>query len=124
VLGNRAGDYIIQATSPGLSPVEFVVTALPNIYTLHQNYPNPFNPSTRILFDLPVESVVSLTLYDLLGRRVAVLANGTLQTGLHSVELNAGALGLATGVYVYRLEALGISTGSQFVTTRKMMYVK
>jgi hypothetical protein len=124
VLGNRAGDYIIRATSPGLSPVDFVVTALPNIYTLHQNYPNPFNPSTRILFDLPVESVVNLTIYDLLGRRIAVLAEGTLGTGLHSVELNAGALGLATGVYIYRLEALGISTGSQFVTTRKMMYVK
>jgi hypothetical protein len=124
VVGDRPGDYIIMATSPTINSIEFIVTGLPDSYTLRQNYPNPFNPSTNIVFDLPVESIVKLTVYDMLGRRVATLSDGTLPMGLHVVELNAGALGMASGMYIYRLEALGISTNSRFVTTKKMLFIK
>ncbi len=76
---------------------------LPDKFSLSQNYPNPFNPSTTIKYDLPEASVVKLTVFDILGRKVATLANERKEAGYHQVVFDARAL--ASGVYLYRLEA-------------------
>ena len=94
---------------------------LPVAFSLDQNYPNPFNPSTTIAFELPVAGGVSLTVFDLLGREIAMLYRGDLPAGAHSLQWdgkNEGGLGVGSGVYIYRLEANG------FVQSRKMTLVK
>ncbi len=89
---------------------------LPTEVALSQNYPNPFNPTTQINYAIPVESQVTLTVYDVLGRQVATLINGNVSAGNHTVNFDGSRL--ASGLYIYRLEV-----GNQ-VFTRKMMLVK
>lgn len=89
---------------------------LPERFGLSQNYPNPFNPTTTIKFQLAEESMVRLEVYDILGRRVAVLVNDQMQAGYHQTMFDANRL--ASGVYFYRMVA-----GSQ-VFTQKMMLIK
>jgi hypothetical protein len=89
---------------------------LPGEFSLHQNYPNPFNPSTTIRYALPDASVVRLVVYDLLGRAVAVLAEGMKEAGLHETLFDAA--GLPSGVYFYRLQAGG------FAATKKLALTK
>jgi hypothetical protein len=79
-------------------------------------YPNPFNPSTQIRFTLDAGRQTRVAVYDLLGREVAVLVNGTLSAGSHQVTFDAS--GLASGVYLVRLEAGGE------VFTRRMTLFK
>jgi hypothetical protein len=74
-------------------------------FELAQNFPNPFNPTTVFGFRLSVFGHTRLTVYDILGREVAVLVDGVLPAGTHSVRFDA--TGLATGVYLYRLESGG-----------------
>jgi len=89
---------------------------LPNEYSLLQNYPNPFNPATKIDYNLPMSSFVTLKVYDVLGREVKALVAERQSAGLHSVILNAEDL--PSGVYFYRLSA------GRFVATRKLMLIK
>ena len=89
---------------------------LPAQVQLHQNYPNPFNPLTVIGFTLPADSEVRLEVYNILGERVAVLADERRTAGTHQVSFNASRL--SSGVYLYRL-----TTGDR-VQTRKMMLIK
>lgn len=85
-------------------------------YELVQNYPNPFNPATVIKFNLPEQDVVTLKIYDNLGREVATLVNEQLNSG--SYEVNFNAQNLASGVYFYRIQT------SKFTDTKKMMLLK
>ena len=78
------------------------VADLPRDVLLHQNYPNPFNPSTVIRFELPAEMAVRLEVFDVLGRRVATLLNERLDSGMYDVAFDAS--GVASGVYLYRLQ--------------------
>jgi hypothetical protein len=89
---------------------------IPETYALKQNYPNPFNPSTKILYLLPKASDVKIVVFDVLGREVATLVNEFKPAGTHTVEFNA--VNLASGVYLYRIEA------GDFKDTKKMMFVK
>lgn len=90
---------------------------LPSGYALAQNFPNPFNPSTTINFTLPVTSEVRLSIYNTLGQRVAtILNNQRFTSGTHAVNFDASRL--ASGVYIYRLEA------NNFKADRKMVLVK
>jgi hypothetical protein len=73
----------------------------PVAYTLFSNYPNPFNPSTTIVFSLREQGPVTLAVYDLLGRQVAMLVNGTLQEGKHEIRFEANDL--AGGTYFVQL---------------------
>lgn len=75
----------------------------PTVLALHQNYPNPFNPSTTIRFDVPATMQVTLTVYNTLGQQVAVLVDGVLTPGSHTVTFDAAAL--SSGIYYYRLQA-------------------
>ncbi len=75
---------------------------VPRTFTLHQNYPNPFNPVTTIVFDLPQSAPVSLSIYNMLGQRVATLVDDqVLAAGRQSITFDAG--GLPSGVYLYTL---------------------
>jgi hypothetical protein len=85
-------------------------------YELYQNYPNPFNPTTTISFSLPEAADIRLTVFDVLGRELVVLANGRADAGFHSVEFNAASL--SAGTYFYQL------TAGDFSMVRKLMLVK
>jgi hypothetical protein len=85
-------------------------------FQLRNNYPNPFNPSTTIQYSLPTAVYVRLAVYDMLGREVAVLADGRQSAGQHEVCFNAR--GLAGGTYFYRLET------AQSSRLRKMLLIK
>ncbi len=96
-------------------------------FHLSQNYPNPFNPSTKINYQIPKPGLVSLRVYDLLGREVATLVNEEKPAGSYEVEFNpessiqhlpAGRQGPASGVYFYRLQA------GNYSETKKMIYIK
>jgi len=96
----------------------------PETIELHQNYPNPFNPTTMIEFTLPYPQDVQLTVYNILGQLVAVLAEGMYAAGLHCVTFNASvgatprASPLSSGVYIYRL------TAGDDIISRKMILVQ
>jgi hypothetical protein len=89
---------------------------LPVSFVLRQNHPNPFNPSTRIEYAVPTSGNVTLRVFDMLGREVAVLVNGMVEAGWYSVNFNAH--NLSSGVYLYRLESRG------FAQTLKMVILK
>jgi len=120
--------YSATATDPSGNTSEFSGTLPTSVerkqtaehpaeYTLSQNYPNPFNPVTRIRYSLPEAAPVTLTVYDVLGKQVAVLLDGVRQqAGWYSYEFDAGSL--ASGLYFYKLK----TPKTTFV--RKMLYVK
>lgn len=93
-----------------------VENALPENYELSQNYPNPFNPTTNIKFTVQDAGMVSIKVYDLAGREVATVANERFTAGSHQVTFDAS--NLASGVYMYTLEANGIRL------TNKMTLIK
>ncbi len=78
---------------------------IPKEYALYQNYPNPFNPTTKIKYDLPIASKVTLKVYNILGQEVATLKDEIEEPGFKSVELNGSTL--SSGVYFYRIDAVG-----------------
>ena len=90
--------------------------AVPGKFELSQNYPNPFNPTTLISYQLPVASNVRLVVYDIIGREVAVLVNERKATGSYEVKFDAS--GLATGVYIYRMQA------GMYVQTKKLLLLR
>ena len=98
--------------------------SVPKEYALRQNYPNPFNPTTKITFDLPVMSRVSLKLYDILGREIQTLAEGEYDEGSHSIAVDF--TNRASGIYLYRLEARNSasSSGKLFSDVKKLMFIK
>jgi hypothetical protein len=89
---------------------------IPAKYELRQNFPNPVNPTTTISFDIPTRSIVSLKIFDMLGREVSTLVYGEMQAGRYTRQWNAA--NLASGVYFYRLSA------GSFVQTKKLLLVK
>jgi hypothetical protein len=105
----------ITGASETLGPVECTWRgALPTTYALYQSRPNPARGSATITFDLPETAPVTLTVYDLTGRKVATVVNETLTAGEHAAEVS----GLAPGVYVYRMNA------GSFMAARKMVVLE
>ncbi len=90
--------------------------SVPTSFALFANYPNPFNPSTTISFDVPVDSRVRLTVFDVAGRRVATLLNEPLSPGRHRVDWDAR--GVASGMYFVRMES------GEFSATQTMTLLK
>jgi photosystem II stability/assembly factor-like uncharacterized protein len=112
-VGYNGAIYKFNTGLIGIPPGE---TMLPLSVQLFQNYPNPFNPSTAITFDLSLPARVKITLYDILGREVRVLFDGSGSAGLNKIMFDAH--GLSSGVYFYKLEA---GTSNQ---TRKLVVLK
>ncbi len=100
----------------------------PDIFYLAQNYPNPFNPRTTIKYQIQQTGIVSLKVYDLLGREVATLVNEYRPAGSYEVEFNPASSILypASGVYFYRLQVIDpeSSSGQGFIETKKMILLK
>ncbi|MBI3190000.1 MAG: T9SS type A sorting domain-containing protein, partial [Ignavibacteriales bacterium] len=95
---------------------------LPKKFSLLQAYPNPFNPSTVIGFDLPVSSLVTLKVYDVLGREIsALIENQQYEAGNHSAVFDAGAF--PSGLYFYRISILG-NDGNSFSDVKRMLMMK
>ena len=124
---NAVGLYVPGSPTPMITPADINVATeddieTPNAFRLDQNYPNPFNPSTSITFNLPKAVDVSLTVYNMLGQRVAVLVNNELRAaGQHTVQWDgrdAAGMQAASGLYVYRLQA------DDFTQARTMLLVK
>lgn len=100
---------------------EIEVNTLPLSYELSQNYPNPFNPSTKIRFTIPFDETryttsVKLKVYDILGNEVATLVDEEKEPGIYEVEFSTK--GLASGIYIYRIESV------DFIDTKKMVFLR
>lgn len=96
-------------------------SALPTKFALNQNYPNPFNPTTTFSFDIPKESFVNLTVYDINGRVIKELVNNTVKVGSHRFVWNGkDTFGrqVASGMYLYRM------TSDDFTQTKKLLLLK
>ena len=102
--------------------VRQISSTVPENFDLKQNYPNPFNPVTKLEFEISNPGFVSLKVFDLTGKEVAVLINEILSPGSYETEFNAGnsvqGNNFASGVYFYKLEANG------FMQTKRMMLLK
>lgn len=111
-------DYMIDnfMTSELVGVEDQSTTELPTGYTLAQNYPNPFNPSTQISFAIPNSELVTLNIYDVLGKEVATLVDGAQSAGSYTVSFDASKL--SSGIYFYTLKA------GNFIETKKMILMK
>lgn len=121
--GSVAGSFkeSVEFGSSVVSLSGSVSAGLPTVFELDQNYPNPFNPTTDIAFALPVQSNVELTVFNVLGQKVATLASGVMPAGKHQItwkSTNDDGQAVASGVYFYRL------TTDKFTDTRKMLLLK
>ncbi len=114
------GDYssIYKTTNGGGTiGINQINNNLPLMFVLSQNYPNPFNPTTKINYDLPKDSKVTLVIYDILGRQINKLVNNEFQkAGAYSVTFNGQSL--ASGVYFYRIAT------KDYVNVKKMILIK
>ena len=107
---------VLRAEGVAGGAVDRVDGSLPGEFALGQNFPNPFNPSTDIRFALPVASDVRLTVFNVIGQEIAVLADGMHSAGVYNATFDASQL--PAGVYFYRLEA------GSFSDIRKMLLLK
>lgn len=107
-------------TSVETGPASSLLPAVPG---LSQNYPNPFNPSTTVRYQLPFAGKITLRIFDILGRQVTSLLDGTQEAGYQSVEWNAGEF--PSGIYFYRLDvAEVIHPSHRYTSVKKMLLVK
>ena len=100
---------------------------LPLAYELGQPFPNPFNPTVAVAFAVPEPSRISLNVYDLNGRLITKLIDGSIDAGFHTHRWDASAADggiLPSGVYIARVVAVGNESGERFNLTRKMIYLK
>jgi dipeptidyl aminopeptidase/acylaminoacyl peptidase len=110
------GGDLFAVWSPRSTSLQLLRDELPATFRLKQNYPNPFNPETTIKFQIPDAGVVTLKVYNALGREVATLVNEELKPGSHEATFDGS--GLAGGVYYYRLQI------GEFGETKTMAVVK
>jgi len=99
-----------------LTALEELENIRPATFMLHQNYPNPFNPTTIINYELRITNEVNLSIYNVLGQKIATLVSGKQTAGYHQVEWDASRF--ATGVYYYVLKA------GEFRDVKKMVLIK
>lgn len=114
-----ADDYYLSSI---VTDVEDIKQEVPSEFKLEQNFPNPFNPITHINFQTPEKSFVRLKVYDLLGKEVATLLNEEKQGGYYSQEFDAS--NLASGVYLYYLNASSVDRKNNVILYRKMILMK
>ncbi|MBO6792637.1 MAG: T9SS type A sorting domain-containing protein [Balneolaceae bacterium] len=118
VQNDASGDErFVLVITPSSAVANEAIIDLPTVLELSQNYPNPFNPSSVIEFGLPQNALVSLQVFDVLGRKVAELINQqTMEAGYHAIRFDGSSL--ASGMYIYRLQV------ADKVLTKKMTLIK
>ncbi|GBD87548.1 hypothetical protein BMS3Abin03_01482 [bacterium BMS3Abin03] len=114
-LSKRFADEAILGKA-GYKQVKYQGSLAVTDYAIEQNYPNPFNPSTTIKYQLPQNGLVTLKIYDILGKEIATLVNSEQQSGRYEVNFNA--TNLASGVYLYRIKV------NDYVAVKKMLLLK
>lgn len=102
--------------------IEIEVDFIPKEYALFQNYPNPFNPSTTIKYALPFRSSVILSVYNILGEKVSELINDSQESGYYEFLWNAE--NIASGIYLYNMQAKSIDGQMNYTSVKKMIIVK
>jgi len=110
-------DGLYAYTYSGFTGINDDMPFIPDNHSLSQNYPNPFNPSTTICYSLKKTALVSLKIYDLLGREIETLVKEYQNKNSYSVNFDAS--GLASGIYYYQLRI-----GNEFTETKKMMLIR
>ncbi len=123
-LEESARDQVMENILNEVTSIEDEAIAdnkLPNKFSLKQNYPNPFNPVTNIEFALPKATDVTITIYNVLGKKVRTLYNGQMNAGSHKLVwngLNENGSQVSSGIYIYKMEA------ADFNATKKMVLMK
>jgi hypothetical protein len=113
--------YAGEQDTSGCDQVSIIDETLPIPYKLYNAYPNPFNPTTQIKYDLPEDAMVTITIYDMMGRQINTLVSGQQTAGYNIVQWNAtNILGesVSAGMYFYTLQA------GEFRQTKKMVLLK
>jgi hypothetical protein len=105
-----------------ITGIDKLKNSIPATYELYQNYPNPFNPNTMIRFALPSQSNVKVEVYNILGERVKELLNEQKNAGYYEIDFNTA--GLASGIYLYLIEAKSTDGKSGFRAVKKMILLK
>jgi hypothetical protein len=118
---DHGGHEVLQASRISLDDLSPTATgerelALTSDFRLSQNFPNPFNGSTTISFTLPNDGLVSLKIYDILGRELTELVGERKTAGTHNIQIDSGSL--STGIYIYRLKVDG------FIVTKRLTVLK
>lgn len=129
LVGKRAAGYLTTSTNSSYSEIisELLSTRgksaanerikiIPKQFSLYQNFPNPFNPGTTISFDLPTSTQLTLTIYDILGRKIKTVVDERKEAGSYSINVDLG--NLSSGVYFYHLQT------DDFNATRKMVLLR
>ena len=118
---DHAGNMSEYSSVVDIAVLSIDLDLIPDVYALHQNYPNPFNPVTTLRYDLPEDAMVSIRIYDVMGRRVKSLVNTTQTAGYRSVRWDAtNSFGepVSAGMYIYMIQA------GEFTKTKKMVLLK
>ena len=116
---NGTGEITLPPETKGMSLEKRAI--FPDVYALHQNYPNPFNPVTKITYQLPEESYVAITIYNLAGQKVITLVEGRRSGGFHAVDWygkKSNGESVVSGLYFFRIET------ENFSKTLKMLLLK
>ena len=114
-------DYVGYQDTSNCEQVSIIDEILPITYNLYNAYPNPFNPTTTLWYELPENSYVNVTVYDMLGREIRTLVNTTQDAGFKSIiwdATNNQGNPVSAGVYLYKIQA------GEFVQTKKMVLLK
>ena len=118
---DHAGNMSEYSSVVDIAVLSIDLDLIPDVYALHQNYPNPFNPVTTLRYDLPEDAMVSIRIYDVMGRWVKSLVNTTQTAGYRSVRWDAtNSFGepVSAGMYIYMIQA------GEFTKTKKMVLLK
>ena len=114
------GSGVIKVPSEKRLTLE-LKAVVPATIALHQNFPNPFNPITILKYDIPSDALVTLSIYDMLGREVTKLVNTTHEAGFKTVQwdrTNSIGRSVSAGVYLYQIQV------GEFIQMRKMVLLK
>ena len=98
-----------------------ITNIFPENFIIYPNFPNPFNPNTQIRYDLPKDELVTIKIYDVMGRNIRNLMNKKKSAGYHSIRWDANndiGEGVAAGMYIYAIQA------GEFRATKKMVLLK
>ncbi|HMN18865.1 MAG TPA: T9SS type A sorting domain-containing protein [Ignavibacteriaceae bacterium] len=114
--GTGTDVWIIRLKPEGTSAIEDNLSDVNRSFSLSQNFPNPFNPNTSLKYEIGSQQFVTLKIYDLLGREIAIIVNEEKPAGTYEVTFDAS--GLSSGIYFYRLQA------GSFTETKKMILIR